>query len=648
MISLSLLTAASVSFSSVKTKDRTSSLQKLSFLKQCSSTKCSGVCVKTRTFRPVNYKVSCILDERLLIYWLGIKNLFSFLWNWVLTTIWTLLLQPSFLLHNCCQLSFKKAMLQIMLIMNVLNVTSAADVKISSLEDVSRLASFLFSKNYHVIEETVSSDVIQDLPTSGQVKLQKQFQALVKNLESNRIDMKNVNCSAFPDLLLPNKENFCQQDNNMQCLSALDMLHFVPNTSTDLGDVVSQICPLMLANLHEKKCHDGLVKSIQTIQKKSKPSTGAVWGFGILFVTLISCCSLVGVILLPLLNKNVYQTLLMLFEGLAVGSLLGSAVFHLIPQAFNLLGENNEHDYLWKSIIIFGGIYLFFLSERFMKIIIQVKKQKKQDSEQPVTSKLLSSNTSGASSTCCSVAVSPTSEGACVCSNGSAGDNSETETSLTRVTNSLDITRKPQSNMEETKRSHQTGHHHEEQISFKQGHDSAIGTVAWMIIFGDGLHNFIDGLSVGAAFSESILAGISISVAVVCEEFPHELGDFAVLLNAGMTMRQALMYNFLSACTCYIGLVFGILVGDLAEGSSYIFALAGGMFLYISLVDMMGELNEAAEAATQEGLKITLRVLFLQNLGIIIGIVVLFVMARYSEMINFDAAGDLNEIKIQV
>lgn len=64
-------------------------------------------------------------------------------------------------------------------------------------------------------------------------------------------------------------------------------------------------------------------------------------------------------------------------------------------------------------------------------------------------------------------------------------------------------------------------------------------------------------------------------------------GDFAVLLNSGMTMKQALFYNFLSATTCYVGLIVGILLGEFTQNSTYIFALAAGMFLYISLVDMV-------------------------------------------------------------
>ena len=75
----------------------------------------------------------------------------------------------------------------------------------------------------------------------------------------------------------------------------------------------------------------------------------------------------------------------------------------------------------------------------------------------------------------------------------------------------------------------------------KSSDGSHVATVAWMIIFGDGVHNFIDGLSIGAAFTESILTGISVSIAVVCEEFPHELGDFAVLLNSGMNIKQVII-----------------------------------------------------------------------------------------------------------
>lgn len=51
-----------------------------------------------------------------------------------------------------------------------------------------------------------------------------------------------------------------------------------------------------------------------------------------------------------------------------------------------------------------------------------------------------------------------------------------------------------------------------------------------MIVFGDGLHNFIDGISMGAAFSESLLSGLSVSLAVLAEEFPHELGNFFLVI----------------------------------------------------------------------------------------------------------------------
>ena len=65
------------------------------------------------------------------------------------------------------------------------------------------------------------------------------------------------------------------------------------------------------------------------------------------------------------------------------------------------------------------------------------------------------------------------------------------------------------------------------------------------MIFGDGIHNLADGLAIGAAFSESYTSGLSTSIAVLCHELPHEVGDFAMLLKAGMSVKQAVCYNIL-------------------------------------------------------------------------------------------------------
>jgi zinc transporter ZupT len=109
----------------------------------------------------------------------------------------------------------------------------------------------------------------------------------------------------------------------------------------------------------------------------------------------------------------------------------------------------------------------------------------------------------------------------------------------------------------------------------------------WMIFIGDMLHNFIDGLTLGAAFTVSIGEGLRMSLPIACEEFPHELGDIAVLLSSGLTLPQALIMNFISACSCYLGFFIGTVLGELHQFHSWIYALAGGMFVYIGLADMV-------------------------------------------------------------
>lgn len=156
---------------------------------------------------------------------------------------------------------------------------------------------------------------------------------------------------------------------------------------------------------------------------------------------------------------------------------------------------------------------------------------------------------------------------------------------------------------------------------------SKIGTIAWMVTLSDAVHNFLDGLAIGASFTLSLFQGLSTSIAILCEEFPHELGDFVILLNAGMSIRQALFFNFLSACSCYIGMALGILVGN-NFAPTIIFAVAGGMFLYISLADMFPEMNDMLREKVT-GRKMDLTFFLIQNAGLLTGFAAILLITLY-------------------
>lgn len=125
-----------------------------------------------------------------------------------------------------------------------------------------------------------------------------------------------------------------------------------------------------------------------------------------------------------------------------------------------------------------------------------------------------------------------------------------------------------------------------------------------------------------------LLQGLSTSIAILCEEFPHELGDFVILLNAGMSTRQALLFNFLSACSCYVGLAFGILVGN-NFAPNIIFALAGGMFLYISLADMFPEMNDMLREKVT-GRQTDFTFFMIQNAGMLTGFTAILLITLYA------------------
>lgn len=163
-------------------------------------------------------------------------------------------------------------------------------------------------------------------------------------------------------------------------------------------------------------------------------------------------------------------------------------------------------------------------------------------------------------------------------------------------------------------------HHHHHQKKQKKGSRSLIMTV----VTGDGVHNLFDGLAIGVAFAGSgVGGGLSTSVAILCHELPHEIGDFAVLLQAGLSTKRAIMFNTLSAILCFIGMSGGILIGNMDTG--YLSALIAGMFLYIALVNMIPQLDCCP---TQSGITRAVK-LSIQVIGISIGVAIMCVISIF-------------------
>lgn len=134
-------------------------------------------------------------------------------------------------------------------------------------------------------------------------------------------------------------------------------------------------------------------------------------------------------------------------------------------------------------------------------------------------------------------------------------------------------------------------HWHHCDTCIKEGHEHE--ATAMMILVGDFIHNFVDGIMIAGAFLLDVRAGVITTFSIIAHEIPQEVGDFSVLIHSGYSKFKALLFNFYSSLSAILGGVLGYFAFTAVEGIvPYATAIAGGGFIYVSLSHIVPALHE--------------------------------------------------------
>ncbi|KAH9514324.1 hypothetical protein Btru_028763 [Bulinus truncatus] len=342
------------------------------------------------------------------------------------------------------------------------------------------------------------------------------------------------------------------------------------------------------------------------------------WCFTFLSITIISVCCVVGAIVIPNMERVFYNHILQFLVALAVGAMSGDALLHLFPHA--LMSESHHADHhhrhneesadhthndsdkgewkigqtpthmaaLYKGLIALMGMYAFFFLERFFTHFTKhrsMKKKKKRGSWTPgvnetkkmsmLSSTLESVDSNVASCDAVVMVVHPNKALKAYADVSHEALLHSCDESLIVSASGCDVATCSRPKTNEHCHSHKT-----------RDFRNALSSVAMMVIVADIIFSFCSGLAIGTAYAGNTVGGISTSVAVFCHELPHEIGDLAVLTRSGLTMKRAICFNLLSTLPSFFGAIIGLLIGNLGSASVWIFAGAGGIFLYITLVNL--------------------------------------------------------------
>ncbi|XDV33663.1 hypothetical protein PO909_003985 [Leuciscus waleckii] len=376
------------------------------------------------------------------------------------------------------------------------------------------------------------------------------------------------------------------------CFSAEELMRIYGLSSSSLTrDQFTELSPALIQQILSGGCSE----ISPTPTSPDSLSTAERYGYATLANLIICLMAMFGiVVLLFSACTRVFELCIQFCISLAVGSLTGDALLHLLPAFLGLhvheAGHDHDHtednlDYMYKLLVLLAGIYIFFLMESIFSIITRSQHHHHHDDDESEVHH---------------------------CDHGRVlqmfqrerqGNHSSSQADL------VDAEKKEKSFLEPV------GSKREQRL------------LPYMITIGDGIHNFADGLALGAAFSISWRSGLATSLAVLCHELPHELGDFAILLHCGVSVKRALLLNIGSSLTSFIGLYIALSFSTEAVAIEWISAVTAGLFLYVGLADMLPSLVHVDSERPW-------LVFTLQNLGLLSGWGILLLLSFYEDQIG--------------
>lgn len=152
----------------------------------------------------------------------------------------------------------------------------------------------------------------------------------------------------------------------------------------------------------------------------------------------------------------------------------------------------------------------------------------------------------------------------------------------------------------------------------QKGHHGSINIP--LIVLGDSIHNFIDGVAIAITFLINPAIGITTTLAVVAHEIPQEIGDFAVLLHEGMSRKKVLIINIISAFFAVLGALIALIVGKTIESVlPFALSITAGLFIYIALTNLLPEIHSEEKKGYA----------FWESCFFLLGIIVILIAVTY-------------------